>query len=82
MHVTEISKLIIAIGPTDESYESKNAEETKTYDEKFKNAWKHCKDSSKSIEVLYKNEGEDKKVLAKVHFRLDDQVSDIHTYVL
>ena len=44
-------------------------------DDLINKAWEHCKKSSKSIEVLYKNEDEDKKVLAKVHFRLHPSVS-------
>ena len=36
-------------------------------------AWEDCKKDSKSIEVLYKND-ENKKVLAKVHFRTYDTV--------
>ena len=39
-------------------------------------AWEHCKKSSKSIEVLYKSEDEDKYVLAKVHFRSYPSVSE------
>ena len=40
----------------------------------YQKAWKHCKNQSKSIEVIY-NDG-DQKVLAKVHFRTDPLVSN------
>ena len=55
---------------------SRNNVEAKLDTDPFKEAWEHCKKSSKSIEVLYKNEDEDKKVLAKVHFRSYSSVSD------
>ena len=38
-------------------------------------AWKHCSKWSKSIEVFYKKDDEDKKVLAKVHYRFYPTVS-------
>ena len=62
---------------------SKNTQEAKSYEDLAKDAWDYCSKSSKSIEVLYKNEDEDKKVLAKVHFRSCPSVSCIkylHTY--
>ena len=37
-------------------------------------AWEHCRKQTRSIEVLYKND-QDQKVLAKVHFRVYDTVS-------
>lgn len=55
--------------------ESKNAVETKHDD--LKEAWDYCKKSSKSIEVLYRND-DDEKVLAKVHFRSDPSVSNMY----
>ena len=63
------------VGP--KSSDAKNAIETKHDDDLIKEAWDHCEKSSKSIEVLYKNEDEDKKVLAKVHFRSYPAVSNI-----
>lgn len=58
--------------------ESKNSTES-PYDSDLKDAWNHCKKWSKSIEVLYKSEDKDEKVLAKVHFRTYPSVSDIYT---
>ena len=53
-------------------YESK---ETDTESERdFYDAWEYCKDQTRSIEVLYKND-QDQNVLAKVHFRVYDTVS-------
>jgi len=40
-------------------------------------AWSHCKKWSKSIELFYHNE-QDQKVLAKVHFRSYPAVSVTH----
>ena len=54
---------------------SKNNGEVKSYEDFAKKAWDFCSKSSKSIEVLYKNEEEDEKVLAKVHFRSSPSVS-------
>ena len=56
--------------------ESKEDGTTKEFD--LWEAWKHYKDNSKSIEVLYKND-ENQKVLAKVHFRTCDTVSGSYT---
>jgi len=44
-------------------------------------AWKHCSKWSKSIEVFYKKDDEDKKVLAKVHYRFYPTVSAAHSAV-
>lgn len=50
-------------------------------DDNLQKAWEHCKTKSKSIEVFYKNEEEDKKILAKVHFRLYSSVS-VHSEIM
>ena len=53
-----------------------HALETKCDDDLLKEAWEHCEESSKSIEVLYENKDEDEKVLAKVHFKAYSSVSE------
>jgi len=54
---------------------SKNSAESKC-DAEIKEAWNHCQKWSKSVEVIYENE-DDQKVLAKVHFRSYPSVSNI-----
>lgn len=55
-----------------------NCEDLKHHDD-LEEAWDHCKKQSKCIEVLYKNEDEDQKVLATVHFRSYSSVSIMYT---
>ena len=54
---------------------SKNRAESKC-DTEIKEAWNYCHKWSKSVEVVYENE-DDQKVLAKVHFRSYPSVSNI-----
>ena len=61
---------------------SKNNGEAKSYEDFAKDAWEFCSKSSKSIEVLYKNEEKGKKILAKVHFRSSPSVSYIKYTVI
>ena len=53
-------------------YESK--ETVTEWERNLCDAWEHCRKETRSIEVLYKND-QDQKVLAKVHFRVYDTVS-------
>ena len=53
--------------------ESNNPVEIKC-DADLKEAWEHCSRNSKSVEVLYENE-DNQKTLAKVHFRFDPKVA-------
>ena len=39
----------------------------------LKEAWKDCERNSRSVEILYENE-QNQKVLANVHFRFDPKV--------
>ena len=41
--------------------------------EEFDKAWEYCKTNSKSVEILYENE-DNQKILAKVHFRFYPEV--------
>ena len=45
----------------------------------LKEAWEYCKENSKSVEILYENE-HNQKTLAKVHFRFDPNVSSYVYY--
>ena len=39
----------------------------------LKEAWEYCEKNSKSVEILYENE-HNQKTLARVHFKLDPKV--------
>lgn len=55
---------------------SGNPIEAKCYAD-LREAWEHCYRNSKSVEILYENE-DDQKTLAKVHFRFDPKVTTTH----
>ena len=62
------------VSKNDELKVSESKNDTESKNDELKEAWNHCQKWSKSIEVIYEND-EDQKVLAKVHFRSYPAVS-------